>query len=661
MFPSDAPPLPSAAPLTAAAAANWRAARTAWRLDSRWLALAPLAFLILAAAVEPENAGRCNDQGICREPWGETLAIWTVLAEAVLLAARIRPRLLVPPVALALLWYVPDGLVTPTARWSAVLLNLLLTAVLLRAETGRRNARRQLDELMAPPVPFPWTAAGAPSPVRSNPPVVRRVLGGVLLLVALVPPLYGLWAQARQDAAFEQAARVTATAGTADQDGVLTVRFQPPGGGPERTAALDVRWARQPQPGEPVPLQVDGDSVRAVGDGYDLSDQLTLGGLLALFGVLLLASAAAAEARRTRPAFEGSAPALAVRVRTDVRGDLLVLPLDGPPDGPALWRVVERDRYLWSPDGGPDGEGPGWVPDETDDDEEDCPGPAQLYDGRDEEQGELYYRATPARAAERMAGPGEPVPAVLYRGPDGPDRQLLVRPALLDGDPQWGAAVVVPAAKAPRPHRKATRLRRDELAVAALTAETVAAAPAPGPEARRLAARRWEIPPALRVLPAPAMALLLAAAVVYLSGDDWWEGLVRPLWLGSSAILGSAHALSWQLVADRDGLRVATALRTRSYRWQQISAAAVHRHRLTIRLRGGDDLAIGGRALSWLARRLDERYDPAELARAVATAAHRPDLRPDRALPDRLGSPQHLVNTLSLAGFVLFTVVHHML
>ncbi|MFE5585086.1 hypothetical protein [Kitasatospora sp. NPDC056531] len=654
MLPSDAPPLPSAAPLTAAAAARWRAARTAWRLDTRWLALAPAAFLVLATAVEPTDTGGCNVQGVCQDTWGSALAFWTVLAEVVLLIAKPRIRALVPPAALAVLWYAPGGLVSPLGRWSAVLMNLLLAAVLIGAELGRRRARQQLDELAAPPVPFPWTAAGAPSPGHpEGPPVGRRTLGGLLLLVALALPLYGLWAQAGQRAADRQATGVYGTALSTDRDGVLTVRFQPPGGGPERTAALDVRWQRQPQPGEPVTLLVNGDSVRAAGDDYDLSGEMAFGGLSALLGVLLLGSAAAANARRARPAFEGSAPALAVRVRADARGDLLVLPLDGPPDGPPLWRVVERDRYLWSPYG----EGPAWVPESMKiEGEGEYPDPEPPFDGAGP-----YDRPTPAQAVARLARARRSVPAVLYRGPDGPDRQLLVRPALLDGDPHWVAAVVAAVARVPRPNHKAEYDREQQLAVAELTAETVAAAPDPGPDARPVAARRWEIPVPLRVLPGPAMALLLAAAVVFLSGDGWWEGLVRPLWFGSSAILACGHALSWQIVADRDGLRVATALRVRHFRWQQITAAAVHRRRLIIRLRGGEDLSVAGWPMSRLARHLGERYDPVELARVVATAAHRPDLRPKQVLPDRLGRPQRLVNILSVAGFALFTVVHYWL
>ncbi|MFG2911139.1 hypothetical protein ACGF13_39595 [Kitasatospora sp. NPDC048286] len=665
MFPSDAPSLPSAAPLTGAAAARWRAARTAWRLDGRWLALVPLGFVILASVVEPD-VGRCNAQNICRDTWGSGLAAWSALAEIVLLATRARIRVFVPPVVLALLWYLPEGLVTPLARWSAVLVHVLLAAVLLGAEAGRRRARQQLDELMAPPVPYPWAAAGAPSPVHPDgPPVLRRALGVLLLVVAAAFPVYGLWAQARETAAADLATRVTGTVDGEDRDGVLTVRFQPPGGGPERTADLDVWWQHRPRSGDPVPLLVNGESVRALGDDYEVSGQLAAGGLIALPGLVLLGSAAAASARRNRPAFVGAAPALAVRVRADARGDLLVLPLDGPPDGPGLWRLVERDRYRWARAAAPDGESPAWVPEHraTEDEEADYPDPVLDHDEDEdeEEDEELFDRATPAEAAEWLARAGRSVPAVLYVGPDGPDHQLLVRPGLLDGDPHWVAAVVAPAARAPRLGRRSGRYRERELAVAALTAETVAAAPEPGPDTEPLAARRWEMPLPLRAAAGPLAALLVAAAVVLLDDDGWWEGLLRPLWIGSLAILACAQALSWQLVADRDGLRVATALRTRGYRWSEITAAAVHRDLLTIRVRGGREFSFFNRPTVWLAALFGGRYDPAALARTVATAAHRPDLRPAQALPDRLGGPQHLVNRLALTGYAVFTVAHYAL
>ncbi|MFE4975692.1 hypothetical protein ACFRAR_26765 [Kitasatospora sp. NPDC056651] len=663
MFPSDGPPLPTAAPLTTASAARWRAARTLWRLDSRWLALVPVAFVALAGSVEPDTL-QCNAQGICRDPWGSALAGWTVPAEVILLAGRARIRVLVPPVVLALLWYLPDGLVTPLGRWSAVLVHLLLTAVLLGAEAGRRRARQQLDELMAPPVPYPWTAAGAPSPVLPDrPPALRRVLGVLLLTAAVAFPAYGLWAKAHADTAAEQATRVTGTAGESDGDGALTVRFQQPGGGPERTAALDVWWQRRPQPGEPVPLLVDDDSVRALGDDYDITGQLVMGGLIALPGLLLLGSAAVASTRRARPAFVGAAPALAVRVRADAQGDLLVLPLDGPPDGPGLWRLVERDRYRWARHAAPDGEGSAWVPEPltTEDQDADYPDPVVDHDEEEEEYAELFDRATPAEAAEWLSRAGRTVPAVLYGGPDGTDRQLLVRPGVLDGDPRWVAAVVAPAARAPRLGRRSGRYREDELAVASLTAEAVAAAPAEGPDTEPLAAGRWEMPLPLRVAAGPVTALLAAAAVVLLDEHGWWGGLLRPLWIGSLAIIACGHTLSWQLVVDRDGLRMATGLRTRTFRWADVSAAAVHRNTLTVRLRGGREFSLLSRPALWLAGVFGGRYDRVALARTVATAAHRPDLRPRQVLPDRLGSPQHLVNLCALAGYAVFTVVRYAL
>ncbi|KJS54636.1 hypothetical protein [Streptomyces rubellomurinus] len=680
MYTPDAPSLPSAAPLTAAAAARWRAARTAWRLDSRWLAVVPLGFLILAAAVEPDTGGVCNAQGICRDSWGESLAIWTVLAETVLLLARPRIRPLVPIAALALFWYVPNGLVTPVARWSAVLLHVLLAAVLIGADLGRRKARQQLDELMAPPVAFPWTAAGAPSPVRPDGvPVGRRVLGCLLLVVAATLPLYGLWEQQRQEERDAAAVRVTGTAGEFDQDGLLTVHYQAPSardvlkaapaGSPTGpTATLDVWWAERPKPGQSIPLLLDGDQVRAEGDDYDPSGQLVFGGLIALPGLLLLGSALAHDARRRRPGFVGAAPALAVRVRADARGDLLVLPVDGPPDGPALWRLKEWERYYWARDGHPDlpeHPGPGWLPEHPDleGNEEDYPEPVlrQDPDEDEEEYGELVERATPEQAAAWSARAARSVPAVLYRGPDGPDQQLLFRPALLDGDPHWVAAVVAPAARSPRLTRQGEHYRERELAVRALSARTLADAPAAGPDTERLPALRWELPLPVRALTGPLAAVLIATAVVLLGDSGWWSGLVRPLWIGSMAVFLIGGAASWQLVADRDGLRVASAFRVRQIQWRQIGAAAVHRGRLTIRLHSGEEIAISTWLMAALAGHFGERYDPARLARTVALAAHRPDLRPAQARQDRLGSPQHLLNRLSVAGYAVFTVAHYLL
>lgn len=517
---------------------------------------------------------------------------------------------------------------------------------------------------MAPPVPFPWTAAGAPSPVHPDgPPVLRRALGGLLLAAALAFPLYGLWGQARQQASAERADQVTGTAGDTDQDGVLTVRFHPPGGGPERTARLDVWWARSPQPGEAVPLLVDGAAVRAAGDDYDLTGALTAGGLLALPGLLLLGSAATANARRSRPSFAGSAPALAVRVRADARGDLLVQPLDGPPDGPALWRLVERDRYRWARYGAPGGEGPAWVPEhlEIEDDDADHLDLEVSYDEEEEEPRGRLRPADPG-AGRRLARPRRPeragraVPGARRAGAaaPGPPRTAGPRPALGGGRgrPRRPGPTAGPAHRG-LPGAGTGRRRPDS--------GDGGRRPAAGPDAEPVPARRWEMPLPLRAVAGPVPALLLAGLVVLLGRSGWWGGLVHPLLTGTVAILACGRTLSWQMVVDRDGLRMATALRTRTFRWQEINAAAVHRNLLTVQLRSGEEVTVGSRPAAWLAGHFGDRYDPVELARAVATAAHRPDLRPHRSLPDRLGGPQHLLNRLSLAGYALFTIVHHLL
>ncbi|MEV7023714.1 hypothetical protein, partial [Kitasatospora sp. NPDC093558] len=358
-----------------------------------------------------------------------------------------------------------------------------------------------------------------------------------------------------------------------------------------------------------------------------------------------------------------------VRVRADSMGDLLVEPLDGPPGGPALWRLVEDDRYRWARHGAPDGVGPGWVSQhaQTPDMDGDFLYPdyaLDVHDDEEEEEDEHDPDAgtplPPAEAAARLAHAERTVEAVLYQGPDGPERQLLVRPGLLEHDPQWLAAVVAPDPRDPRVGRSRQRYRNRDLAVSALTAETVAAAPDPGRDAEPMTARRWEMPFALRAAAGPATAVLLAALVVLLDADGWWSGLVRPLWAGCAWILFCARPLSWQMVVDRDGLRVATTLRSRTYRWQEINAAAVHRNALTIQLRSGEDVTVASRPAAWLAGHFGDRCDPREVARAVATAAHRPDLRPSTRLPDRLGSPQHVLNRIALLGFAAFTVVHYL-
>ncbi|MFI6153599.1 hypothetical protein ACIBCA_12965 [Kitasatospora sp. NPDC051170] len=645
MYTPDAPSLPSAAPLTAVAAARWRAARTAWRLDSRWLALVPLAVTVLATATEPDDSGVCNVQGICHTAGGESLAVWTLLAEILLLLFKPRIRPLIPPVALAVLWYAPQGLVEPLTRWSMVLAHVLLTAVLVGAELGRRRARQQLDEIMNPPAPFPWTAAGPPPDIRRDgPPVGRRVLGGLLLAGALAVPLFGLWEQHRWEESEQRSVRVTGVAGETDRDGALPVHYQPPGGGDRRTAKVDLWWATVPRPGQYVPLLVDGDDVRAEGEAYDLDDDLSLGAMIALPALLLLGSAFAHDARRTRPSFEGAAPALAVRLRADGRGGLLVLPVDGPPEEPPVWRLLERDRHYWAHEGVPDDPEPAWISEHPD------------IEGDEADYPERPADPDPDEAPDRT------VPAVLYRGPDGLDPQLLLRPALSQGDPSWLVSAVAPTARAPR-LRRAPRTRRErdrerEETVAAISARTVADAPAPG--ARPLPALRWELPLPVRALGGPLAAVALAVLAVLLGGDGLWDGLLRPLWLGTVAVAAFARACSWQLVADSEGLRMATALRVRRFEWRRIGGAAVHKGTLTVQLRSGEDLTVNTRLMAALAGHFGERYDAVRLARTVAVAANRPDLRPAEALPEDLGRPQNLLNRLALTGYAVFTVAHYL-
>ncbi|MFD5919474.1 hypothetical protein ACFVYP_37070 [Kitasatospora sp. NPDC058201] len=182
-----APPLPTAAPLTAEAAERWHAARAAHRWDSRWLVLLPVALFVLVAA-------RADGLDVAGAPrWYESADVVLAALVAQALALLARPRGL-PLTALALIpvgWYVP-GVPDELTRWALTLAQAALAALLITAALGRQRARQQLTDLMGPEVPYPWTAAGQPSPFAEHPvrPVGRRVVGLVLLGPAVTAPLF---------------------------------------------------------------------------------------------------------------------------------------------------------------------------------------------------------------------------------------------------------------------------------------------------------------------------------------------------------------------------------------------------------------------------------------------------------------------------------------
>ncbi|MCX5212597.1 hypothetical protein OG689_25475 [Kitasatospora sp. NBC_00240] len=663
------PALPDAPPLTAAAASRWRAARTLWpperrRLDSRLLALVPVAFIVLATALEPV-ASACTPAQPCVQSWPSALATFSVFAEVILLLARPRGLALVPLAVAAGLWYLPGGLQNEICRWTALGSQGFLAVVLIGAELGRRRARHQLDVLMGTPEPYPWTLAGVPSPV---PPPTRRggrrVLGRLLVAVGVLLALTGLVRQAQSEHRADGAARVPGTVLSVDEaSGTARIGYRLPAGDaaraegsagagqsaagrPDHEFEADVLWSPPPVAGDAVPLLVDGeDWVRIEGQPYDPTDLAFAGALPALLGALLLGSASR-WVRIRRGLGEPCAPALAVLVQLDGRGSLLVRPVDGDgaAEGRPLWRLRAAESYVWSVRRG-------WREDEPRD------GDDEEYDEEDqgEEPGEQLSVALPEHAAAVFEAANRPVPAMLYRGPDGPYAQLLVRPQMSpDGpEPGWLAVVcregVLPPRRGPR-HR---RYLEDELAVPALAARTIAAAPADGPP---LPPQRWEMPLALRLSAGPLVALAMALLVHLLGSRSWGAGLVHPLLAGIPVFLAAAGALTWQAAIDGRGVAVVSGMTRRLVPWERINAAAVHRHRLTVQLTDGRELRIGSRPARLLSRHLGGPYDPEAVAAAIATAAHRPARRPGAALRERLLSPQLLVNRAALTGYIVFVI-----
>ncbi|GGV46299.1 hypothetical protein GCM10010495_74820 [Kitasatospora herbaricolor] len=670
------PALPAAPPLTSAAAARWRAARTSWpperrRLDSRLLALVPVAFIVLATALEPV-ASACTAAQPCVQSWSSALATFSVFAEVVLLLARPRGLALVPVAVAAGLWYLPGGLENEVCRWTALACQGFLALVLIGAELGRRRARHQLDVLMGTPEPYPWTLAGVPSPV---PPPARRggrrLLGRLLVAAGVLLALTGLVRQAQSDHRADGAARVPGTVLSVDEpSGTARIGYRLPagdaaraeaaagdagrsaGGRPDREFEADVLWSPLPVAGEAVPLLVDGeDWVRIEGQPYDPTDLAFAGALPALLGALLLGSASR-WVRIRRGLGEPCAPALAVLVQPDGKGSLLVGPVDGDGtgEGRPLWRLRAAESYAWS-------ERRGWREDEPRDGGDDEDG--EKYDEYEEEYpqepGEQVPAALPEHAAAVFEAVNRPVPAVLYRGPDGPYAQLLVRPGMApDGpEPGWLAVVCREGVLAPRRGPRHRHYLEDELAVPALAARTIAAAPADGPP---LPAQRWEMPLALRLAAGPLVALAMAALVDLLGSRSWGTGLVHPLLAGIPVFLAAAGALTWQAAIDGRGVAVVSGMTRRFVPWDQVNAAAVHRHRLAVQLTDGRELRIGSRPARLLSRHLGGPYDPEAVATAIATAAHRPARRPGAALRERLVSPQLLVNRAALTGYIVFVI-----
>ena len=655
------PPLPAAPLLTSAAAARWRTVRTAGppagrrldsrRLDNRWLALVPVAFVVLANSLEPV-AGACTPEQPCLQSWWSALATVAVLAEIVLLLVRPRGLALVPVVVAALLWYLPGGLQNEVCRLAALLLHGLLAAVLIGAELGRRRGRQQLDALMGGPVPYPWTFAGLASPVPApTRRLLRCILGWLLILAAVLGGLMALADQADSDERARVADRVQGSVLSVDRD-VDTARigYRLPDGPAQRSFEADILWAPLPKPGDAVPLLVHEDWVRVEGQPYDPTGPAQAAALAGLLGVLLLGSAAT-WVRTRRGLREPGAPALAVLVHPDGKGDLLVRPVDAGPDDPPLWRLRTRERYSWDGERWTNGADPAQDEHFEDDRDDDEDGDGDDAGGQDAAPGTL----PPELAAAVLTEANRPVPALLYRGPDGPYSQLLVRPPMMmDGAaPAWYAVVCREQVRPPRRGDRHRHFLQEQLAVPALAAQSVEADGEYGPP---LPAQRWGMPLALRLAAGPVVALVLGLLEYGLGGQSWSSGLLHPLLFGITVFLAVTGALSWQAAMDGHGVEVASALSSRRIPWERVNAAAVHRHRLAIQLTDGQEVRIAGRPGRMLSRHLGGPYDPQAVATAIATAANRPDRRPGQELRERLVSPQLLLNRAALTGYVVFVI-----
>ncbi|MFJ1758463.1 hypothetical protein [Kitasatospora sp. NPDC088134] len=638
MAPLPPPPLPAAPALTLAAADQWRAARVWRRLESRWLALLPVLTVALAVAVD-ELPSACDRLNACAVPYGEGAAQALLLAELLVLLVRPRGSFAVPAAVGPALWLLPGALPGTGVRTAALLAHLAVAAALYRVAAGRRRARAQLVALMGPPVPHPWTLLDGEEPhPRPGPPRLRRLLAALLGTGALLLAATGWWAAAADDARAQTAEEVRATVRAVHDDGDrVTVDYQLPTGTRTFSTDVEVRWSREPGIGDTLVLLADDTGWhRVAGEPYDPAPWWSCAGLAGAAAALLLGSAHRTDRARHAPV--GAAPALRVRVRQEPGGPV-VLPVDGGDGEPGLWRLVRpgQEAYFAPADeDGPDE----WLPH--------GPPPA----------GPEPTAATPAEAAALLAGAARPVEALLYHGPDGPHRQLLVH--RIPEDPESWQAVGAAAYPAPPRRRSARGLHEDTLAVPAAAAPLLVEDLA-DPDARPEPARVHGPPAALRLAAAPVGAVLTAVAATALDDGGFLDGLVRPLVVGLPFLLAVIGSCGWQLAVDRDGVAVSGALLRRRLPWERVTAAAVHRGRFTVQTADAQQIGFG----SWPAERLHRHfggdYDPRHAARTITLLAHAPDRRPTAPLPpDAVGRALPL-NRLAVAGYLAWTLGHWLL
>ncbi|RKE19359.1 hypothetical protein [Streptomyces sp. TLI_171] len=632
----SSPPLPAVPALTLAAADQWRAARVWRRVEGRWLVLLPLLTMLLAVVVD-DLPTSCERLDGCAVPFGEGIAAALLWAEALVLLVRPRGSFAVPAAVGALVWWLPDALPGAGVRWAALVAHLAVAGALYRVAAGRRQARAQLVALMGPPVPYPWTLLGHGSPVEPPPrPVVRRVLAALLGAAAVLLVVSGVSATADSNERAQAADEVRATVRAVHDDGAsVTVDYRMPTGTGDFSAEIDVWWDWVPKVGDDLPLLADGTGwYRVTGEVYDPTPWWVLAGLAACCAGLLLASAHRTDLARHAPVDE--APAMRVRIRQDPGGGLVVLPVDGGDKERPLWRLAfRRDVASFEP---ADEDGPAeWMP-----------------DGRPQEAEELRA-ATPAEAAALLERATAPVEALLYQGPDGAQRQLVVYRAPEDPE-TWQADSAAAFAAPPRLRRDAGAVRNESaLAVPAAAAETLERDLA-RPAALPPGARVYGLPAGLRWAAGPVTAGLLVGAVLLLDDGGAVEGLVRPLAVGLPFLLAVISACSWQLAVDRDGVALSGALWVERLPWQRVAAAAVHRGRFTVQAPDGRQIGFGSRPATVLHRHFGGSWDPRQVARTVTLMAHSAEHRPPTLLPaDAVGRVAGL-NRLVVAGYLAWVL-----
>ncbi|MFJ1797000.1 hypothetical protein [Kitasatospora griseola] len=646
MFGHSAPPLPVAPALTLAAADQWRAARVWRRLESRWPAVLPVLTVVLAIGVD-DTPERCAALRACTVPYAESAAPAVLLVEFLVLLLCPRGSFAVPAVTGVLLWLLPNALPGPWLPTVACAAHLAVAAALYRVAAGRRRARAQLVALMGPPVPYPWTMLGGESPFEPpSAPLGRRILAGLLGAGAAVLLLVGV---SRTEDGIRRAAtadEVRATVRTVHDGGEgATVEYRLP----HDTRTLTAEVGGERTVGEQVPLLVDDAGRTRAADEWQDSTPWWLGvGATGTCAVLLVLSAHR-TVRERRPAGDG-APALRVRVRPDEDGRMVVLPLDGGDRESGLWRLWEGGAAFYAP---ADLDDPAeWLPRSAHE-------AADEDDDEDDEHDDEDWSGTLAEAAELVERTAVPVEALLYQGPDGGRRQLLVfrSPA---APHEWTAVSAAARAVPPRlrrdrgPHNDAVLVTAE---AARHVEQDLAEQPDGGPEPARV----FGLPTALRCVAAPVAAVLIGFAISGTAEGGVLGGLVRPLFLGAAALISVTSAFGWQLAVDRDGVSCSgVLLRARRASWQQVTAAAVHRGRFT--LRGGfREFGFPVLPARLLHRHFGGPYDPQQIARTVSVLAHRPERRPLTALPEGAVGSTLLVNRLALGGYAVWAVAQYLM